>query len=290
MISDEILFGLFISPFYSIVAPGLAYLYCRRPWRLTAGDLGLGVAAAVISQTIFSMAPLYVLVFRLTPHGLDPYFKLLGSALFKSAWIVLLHQALRFTVFRFRIGQATDDGPGIAYGIGFGIYACMSLAWFGWSELSRALATNKQAMLLALGPEYAIAPDIRDRYFWTGAPLATQAAANLLLEIGLGALAWRARRLNSLKLLGLGLILDFVWRVPMALDEARQSTFHVAFYYEWLGLFLTLGFLLYQAVARRRPHAFQRRNRQARPPAPSDPESPGLFAVWRNQTLRDEDV
>jgi uncharacterized membrane protein YhfC len=63
MISEEILFGLFISPFYSIAAPVLAYLYCRRRWRLTARDLGLGVAAAVISQTIFSLVRFMFLSF-----------------------------------------------------------------------------------------------------------------------------------------------------------------------------------------------------------------------------------
>jgi uncharacterized membrane protein YhfC len=290
MISDEILFGLFIGPFYSIAAPILAYLYCRRRFHLAAGDIGLGVVAAVVSQNIISIVPFYVLVFALTPHGFAPYFKLLGSALAKNMWIVLVHQALRYTFFRFLAHDATDSGPGIAYGIGVAIYACLSWAWFGWTELSHALAANADNVLAVFGPDYAISSIIVDRYFWSGVPLATQAAANLLLEIGLAALAWRARRLKSLKLLGLGLILDFTWRVPIALDEARRASFYPAFYYQWLGLLVTLGFLLSQSIARRRPHAFQGVDRQWRPSSPKDKESPGLFAVWRNQTLKDEDV
>jgi uncharacterized membrane protein YhfC len=290
MISDEILFGLFIGPFYSIAAPILAYLYCRRRFYLAAGDIGLGVAAAVVSQTIFANVPLYVVVYALTPHALSPFFKLLGSALFKYVWIVLVHQALRYMFLRFLVRDTTDDGPGIGYGIGFASYACLSWAWFGWTELSGALAANANNVLAALGPDYAIPPDIRDRYFWSGVPLATQAAANLLLEIGLGALAWRALRLTGWKLLGLGLILDFACRAPMAIGDASHALVKPAFYYQWLGLFLALGFLFYPVIARRLQKPFPWPNRQERPPSATGRQSPSLFAVWRNQTFEDGDA
>jgi hypothetical protein len=148
---------------------------------------------------------------------------------------------------------------------------------------------NARGELAVFGPNTRLLSDPVEHYFWSGIPLGSEAVANLLLEIAFGALAWRACRRKSLSLLGLGLILDFVWRIPLAVIQASELSFHHALYYEGLGLFLTLGFLFHPAVARRWPSMFLWLNDERRPAKARNRESASLFAVWRDQKRRDND-
>jgi uncharacterized membrane protein YhfC len=286
MISSEDIVGLIVGSFCSIAAPIVALLICRVHARLTAGDVALGVAAAVASQAIFGMMPSWDILFdfwlRPTPAGW------LIWLLAQNVWIVVLHQALRYVFLSFLTSAAPDDGPGLAFGVGFGGFYCLNFFQSGLSALTTALKLNELGAASVFGPNTHLTSNFLDDFFWSGVPLGSRAAANLLVEIGLSVLVWRACRKKSLGLVGLALVLDLVWRLPLAFIQAIPLP--SAIYYQTVGLVVVLLLLSRGAIERRWPESLRFFSDARRPQsALADAEkAPGLFAVWRDQSPRSQ--